>query len=311
MPRLVTGERLRQAVVDGSFIKAGDPDSVEGLKYDFHLGGRVLKAKYQQPKDIDSIPEEFRVVSPGEAVFVLSKERLDLPDSMIAVLTPKRKLAHDGIMIMGGLAVDPLYRGFLLIGLYNISSTPFPLLPGRKLIGAVFYELSAEEVVPGMAAPPEIKDFPDDLVKLIRDYEPVGLKALQDQIEETQRELQTLKSDIVTDRDWKREFKDSLDEHNKQLGALIDGLKEEREIRRAEDEKIREKLDSKSEVFFGLRLGWRAFVALIAILLAAAAGHYVPKWLSRSPVQAPASASPLAAGSVHPPLQGAAAAGPQ
>jgi hypothetical protein len=215
-------------------------------------------------------------VEPGEAVFVLTRERLDLPSNIIAVLTPKRKLAHDGIIIMGGLAVDPLYRGYLLIGLYNISSTSFPLRPGRKLIGAVFYELGEDEVVADMAAPPEIKDFPDDLVKLIRDYEPVGLKALQDEILETKRDLQSLKADLTTDKEWKDTFKLAIDRHTKavedhdrQIGDLIKKIDKESEARESGDNTIKSKIDSLSNVFFGAKLIWIAFWAVVLLVIGA------------------------------------------
>jgi dCTP deaminase len=155
MPRLITGERLKQAVEGGTFIINGDPSGVEAVKYDFHMGSSVLKALYGQPKDIDKIPEEERWVDPGEAVFLLTREKLDLPANMIAILTPKRKLAHSGIMMLGGLAVDPCYKGHLLLGLYNFSSTKYPLRPGAKLIAAVFYELDGPEVC-DVGAPPEL-----------------------------------------------------------------------------------------------------------------------------------------------------------
>ncbi|MBW8303239.1 MAG: hypothetical protein K0M78_04720, partial [Brevundimonas sp.] len=222
MPRLLTGARLRTAVEEGTFIKDGVPSSVEAVKYDFHLGTRVLKACFRQPKDIDSIPEENRQVDPGEAVFVLTSERLDLPRNMIAILAPKRKLAHDGIIMLGGLAVDPLYKGHLLIGLYNFSSTPFPLLPGRKLIGAAFYELDKNEVGDFESADPtEITDFPDELIRLIQNYRPIGLNGLEDQIVETRRQLDILRSDLTTDKQWREDFKESLNKHDQQLGTLI------------------------------------------------------------------------------------------
>ena len=66
-----------------------------------------------------SIPEVDRFVEPGEVVFVLTEERLDLPRNMIAVLSQKRKLFNQGIQVLGGFCIDPLYRGKLLVGLYN------------------------------------------------------------------------------------------------------------------------------------------------------------------------------------------------
>ena len=51
LPILVTGERLREAVRSGTFIERGDLASVEGVKYDFHIGSLVLKAAFGQTVD--------------------------------------------------------------------------------------------------------------------------------------------------------------------------------------------------------------------------------------------------------------------
>ena len=52
MATMVTGAHLRQAVESGELIQNGIPDSVEGVKYDFHLSSRILKAKFKRPVDV-------------------------------------------------------------------------------------------------------------------------------------------------------------------------------------------------------------------------------------------------------------------
>jgi dCTP deaminase len=291
---LITGAKLRKAVEEGTFIEGGDVKSVETVKYDFHMGSRVLKAFYGQPKDIETIPEQNRWVDPGEAVFILTREKLNLPDNMIAVLTPKRKLAHSGIMILGGLAVDPNYKGVLLVGLYNFSSTPYPIRAGSKLVGAVFYELDKKELV-GIVPedPEEILDFPDELIRLIQNYKPVEMKGLQEALSETQRQLDALKSDITSDKQWREDFKSSLQKHDQQLSTLIQVLEKEQAVRSADDEKIKAKLESMSNMFFGARMAWMAFTAILIAAVSAIAGWGVPKLMEKphSPptVQAPAT----------------------
>lgn len=74
---LVAGARLREAVTAQTFIRGGDVASVEGVKYDFHIGNRILKAAYTQPVDVDRLSEADRSnlrIEPGEVVFVLTKE---------------------------------------------------------------------------------------------------------------------------------------------------------------------------------------------------------------------------------------------
>jgi len=201
---LVTGDRLRKAVEHGTFIKGGDVSSVEGVKYDLRMGSRVLKAAYSQPINMDELPAIERSamsVDPGEAVFVLTQKHLDLPANSIAILSPKRRLAHGGIIVLGGLSVDPLYNGPLWIGLYNFSSTPFPLHAGRKIIAAMFYELSGSELadfsVPDAAG---TGDFPDELITLIKNYKPIELKSLADSLASTQKRLDDLTNELRDDR---------------------------------------------------------------------------------------------------------------
>jgi hypothetical protein len=57
VPNLVTGDRLREAVRLGTFIERGDIQSVEGVKYDFHMGSRILKASFTQTIDMANLTE--------------------------------------------------------------------------------------------------------------------------------------------------------------------------------------------------------------------------------------------------------------
>ena len=137
MPTMVTGNELLQAVESKTFIIDGAASCAEGIKYDFRLSAHILKASFGGPIDASKLSVAERAalaVEPGEMVFVLSEERLNLPMDMKAELSPKRKLSHAGILVLGGFCIDPGYQGPLLFGLYNFSSTRFPLLPGKKVI---------------------------------------------------------------------------------------------------------------------------------------------------------------------------------
>ncbi len=251
MPELVTGTRLRDAVRDETFIHGGVVDSVAGVKYDFHIGNRILKATYSQPVDIDKLSESDRGnlrVEPGEVVFVLTHETLSLPQNIMAVLSPKRTLAHSGIMLLGGLMVDPNYSGVLWVGLYNFSSNAFPLRPGKKLISAMFYELKDDEAQDFPVLNGET-DFPDTLIELIKHYKPVELKGIQDELRDTKRSLESLRLDFDTDKNWKESFKKGLETHNSQIEKLLEGLREEKDARKTDDQNIRDKLDKMGNLF--------------------------------------------------------------
>lgn len=132
---LITSELLNKALKPGGFLREGSPNCVEGAKYDFRMSPLILKASFGTPINLDKLPEDQRAqvkVEPGEVVFVRTIEKLALPNDTIAMLSPKRKLSHQGIIALGGFAVDPKYVGPLFVGLYNVSSTPFHLQSGKK-----------------------------------------------------------------------------------------------------------------------------------------------------------------------------------
>lgn len=132
MSTMITGDELRRGIEEETFVKGGDVDCAEGVKYDFRLGPMILKAAFGQPVDLRTREPAELFIDPGEVVFVLSEERLVLPADVVAQLSPKRRLSHDGILSIGGLFIDPAYQGKLLIGLFNISSTRFPLYSTRS-----------------------------------------------------------------------------------------------------------------------------------------------------------------------------------
>jgi len=279
MAVLLAGDKLKKIIGEGTVVSNADLGSIENLKYDFRMGGRVLKAALGQPVDLAEIPQDQRFIEPGEVVFVLTDESLHLPKNIMISLIPKRKMAHAGIHVLGGLAVDPLYQGVLLIGLYNFSSTRFPIQAHKKLIAAMFYELQSDEVDDAASMPSEITDFPDELIALIRSYKPVELNGLGDKVSELARELAALKMDILSDKDWQDNFKKSLDNHNQQIERLIGTLEMEIQSRTQEDSRLNSKLDSMAKSFWGLGLAKSIGVAIILLGLGAAVEYLRHKYL--------------------------------
>jgi deoxycytidine triphosphate deaminase len=245
MPRTITCEELADLVKTETLLKNGDIECVEGIKYDFRMSSRVLKASKGRPVDLNNLSETEKtemVVEPGEVVFVLSEETLTLPKNVMAQLVPKRKLSHEGIIVLGGFCVDPLYEGRLLVGLFNYSSTNFVLEPLRKLIAAVFFELQENEI--GTLSKPEssVQDFPNDLKRLISSYQPIDMKGLKDHIKTLEDQIGFLRSEITTDKEWKRDFQSKLEIQASNIDKLLAGLDEEKDNRIAAEKSISDQI---------------------------------------------------------------------
>jgi hypothetical protein len=157
---------------------------------------------------------------------------------MMAQLSPKRKLSHAGILTLGGFAIDPGYKGPLLLGLFNFSSTPFPLLPGKKVIAATFYRLNESEV-PANPTPVEpLTGFPDELITVMQKYQPVAVQSVAEAVRVLKNQVEDLQDEIRSHLDWYNQFKSALETNSKQIGDLTKGLDAEKEVRRSGQDEL-------------------------------------------------------------------------
>lgn len=229
MSKVITENTIKKWIQEGKVIQCGEESCAEGIKYDFRLGSKFLKAYFGRVMDYDidlQTAEDKRkaVVEPGEVVFVLSKERLSLPSNVYVQLSPKRSLSQDGIELMGGLTVDPGYEGYLVFGLRNVAGTPFNLSPGIKIVGANFFELSDEEVIEQSKKPTTIDKFPDKLLDLIEKYKPVNPQNLAEELSKLQQAFDASQTRLGENV---KELKEKVDHMSQEL--VLESTKREQE----------------------------------------------------------------------------------
>jgi len=236
---ILTESELLLAVENRTFIKDGTKESCEGIKYDFKLSRMVLTAESGRPQDIDQ-SKEISKIKPGEIAFVMTEESLELPNDIYCQLSTKRKLSLDGIVILGGLIIDPNYKGKLIFGLYNLSSRSYPLIPGKKLVAGVFYRVNNKSD----KIPEPIDNFPDDLIRAVIDTKPNSVSAINTTIDsmnsaikEIRVEMQEIKKNLDRDGEWKTDFQNKLTDITnlvKQIGENLD-----KEVRTRTEENIK------------------------------------------------------------------------
>lgn len=191
MANVITEGKIKEWISANKVIVNGELSCSAGIKYSFRMGTKFLKAYFGIPMDYDtdlkSIEDKrMAAVEPGEVVFVLSEERLQLPSNIYVQLSPKRNLSQNGIELLGGLTVEPRYEGYLVFGLRNITESAFVLKPGMKIVDAIFFELSEMETLYSNKLPVSIEDFPEQLLGLIEKYKPINQPILTDEIQQMQ-----------------------------------------------------------------------------------------------------------------------------
>jgi len=240
MSKVISGKKLQEAIKNSEFLSGGDTANCDGIKYDFRLDDCILKAKFGVPINCSSYPVEKKgtdlVVSPGEMVFVMSKETLNLPWNIFSQLSPRRKMTEFGIITLGGLAIDPGYNGKLLFGLYNVSSEDFKLIPDAKLAGAVFFELEDDELVSDYTPPKAIDGFSSTLIEKVKKYQPIGITTLEESIKEIEKQLEAFKKGLSKNTDAIEKLEDITHQTSRNIERISTDVKDLTESLRMEAE---------------------------------------------------------------------------
>lgn len=206
MASTLTGDKIKKLVIENKVIENGSVNNCGSIKYDFTLSDEILKSDFSAPVHMGELSIEERreaLIQPGEVVYVLTKEKVNLPPDMYMSLSANRSMSEYGVLTLGGFAVDPGYSGRLMFGLFNYSSTPYPLIPGSKLIGGMFYQLSENEIIDTseLEIPKTIDEFPPGLVAIISKYSPTGMTSLEETIKTISKQIAAIKEELNKNKD--------------------------------------------------------------------------------------------------------------
>ncbi len=227
MVDVLSNQELVKNIMSGELIKDATAANCEEIKYDFRLGDKILKASFKRPVVYSQLTAEEKAkceVAPGEVVFVMTEETLCLPHDIFCQLSNKRKIGHGGIVVLGGFMVDPGYQGHLIFGLYNVSSAPYPLKPGKKLAAGVFYRTDSISDSGAGFVPEPLKDFPDELIDSMAKYEPFSPTSTSVQLDLLHQRITFLENKINSDNEWKTTFKSSLEGVSQKLDDITEKL---------------------------------------------------------------------------------------
>jgi hypothetical protein len=136
----------------------------------------------------------------------------------------------DGIVILGGLIIDPNYKGKLIFGLFNLSSRDYPLLPDRKLVAGVFFKVAKKTDI----QPESIDGFSDELIKTVVGTKPNSISAITSAIEGLRVEIQDIKSKLYNDEKWKIDFQAGLTSIEQLVNKMGEKLEKEIDTRQSD-----------------------------------------------------------------------------
>lgn len=89
------------------------------------------------------VPETDFKLAPGRYYLCLTKETVNMPESLIAFILQRSTLFRCGVSLRTAV-VDPGYRGALTIGIKNEGQMEFGLQRGARIAQIVFSEIKGD-----------------------------------------------------------------------------------------------------------------------------------------------------------------------
>lgn len=82
-------------------------------------------------------------LEPGTYYVLKTIESVNMPENLLAIMTPRSTLFRSGIYIFGG-QTPPGYKGGLVMGIYNFRDTSFELEMGSRVVHIMFFRVEGE-----------------------------------------------------------------------------------------------------------------------------------------------------------------------
>ncbi|MYB88477.1 MAG: deoxycytidine triphosphate deaminase, partial [Proteobacteria bacterium] len=132
-----SGETLAQRLP--GLIKPFDEKDIDCAAYTLSIGNEIYVSpdgKRGNPdwhtKQILRKNESFTIPS-GQFAFLLTEEKVTVPDDAIAFISIKGRTKFKGLINISGFHADPGYQGRLLFSVLNAGPRPLHLQQGQKL----------------------------------------------------------------------------------------------------------------------------------------------------------------------------------
>jgi dCTP deaminase len=155
---ILSDRTIREEIANGRIvIEPFDPECVQPSSVDLHVDSQFrvfansrypyIDVKRPMPDLTDLVEvkeEEPFILHPGEFVLGSTRERVGIPDDMVARLEGKSSLGRLGLLIHSTAGyVDPGWDGYLTLELSNVANLPITIYPGMKIGQISFFRLTS------------------------------------------------------------------------------------------------------------------------------------------------------------------------
>ncbi len=159
-----SGETLRK---NNSVVSDFDEKQIDCNSYTIRMGDKFYitadKEGANANKQTLKTGDTF-VIPPGQFAYLLSKEEINIPASVMGFISMRTGLKFQGLINVSGFHVDPGYKGKLVLAVYNAGTLPVLITGGENIFKIWFAKLDVEATAHLFDGKPS-NDISNDLVR--------------------------------------------------------------------------------------------------------------------------------------------------
>jgi deoxycytidine triphosphate deaminase len=155
---ILTKTRIQKLVEEGTLIRdvLRNPDNtpaVEAASYDLRAGVVLWKERISNELKISRFDESAAAqtivtLQPGQMVFVITHEELQLPADICGTVYSRNRLQKQNILALNAGHIDPCFEGPIIIRLINLAAQPWALPLGEAVFTVVFHTVAPAQDTP-------------------------------------------------------------------------------------------------------------------------------------------------------------------
>jgi len=140
-PSMLTAEQITNYARVTGLIFQFDEKFLKGATYEVGISGDAFSWNGDGTKNILPVQNSKQnevILAPNSITFVETDVEFRLPNYIAVRFNLHIKLVHRGLLLGTGPIVDPGFRGKLLIPLHNLTSSPYTIASGEKIVWIEF-----------------------------------------------------------------------------------------------------------------------------------------------------------------------------
>ena len=144
---MMNADSIRSAIAERILvIRDFSEDCLEPASYNFRLGNEAITST--QREKVDPSQKGLLTIPAGDFALVKTMELVDLSPRVAGHIGLRSHYAKRGLDMLAGPQIDPGFKGYLVVGLTNLSPRDITMAYGEQFCTVEFYQFPQDVSAP-------------------------------------------------------------------------------------------------------------------------------------------------------------------